>query len=219
MDFTTWRSADRPSLRRGFPTELCSPRLAVAVVVFGMIPRSERHRRGGAPTACTSRGRTQRLAGDSHPTAPLSEAMESAAGPSALREMWTCGPLLRQPTPRFGCSSIRGIHFRTPPRRPRSWIRSPADGTTVLESDDDDGTGTGGDATNESSLASAIAGRTLASGGVYYIRVGAFSESALVNPYRLLVVVTRSGAAEVEPNDTAQEPTRSKRLLTFVRDR
>ena len=78
------------------------------------------------------------------------------------------------------------------------------DGTTVLESDDDDGTGTGGDATNESSLASAIAGRTLVAGGRYYIRVQAFSESAVINPYRLLVVVTRAGVPEVEPNDGSQ---------------
>lgn len=77
-----------------------------------------------------------------------------------------------------------------------------ADGTTVIEGDDDDGTGNGGDATVESLTASAIAGRTLTTGGTYFIRVTALNN--VVNPYRLFVVVTTAAAvAEVDPNGAA----------------
>jgi hypothetical protein len=79
-----------------------------------------------------------------------------------------------------------------------------ADGTTVIENDDDDGTGNGGDGTVETGLASMIAGRTLTTGGTYFIRVQAFSATAIVNPYRLFVSLTNVAAtAEVEANDTA----------------
>jgi Bacterial pre-peptidase C-terminal domain len=79
-----------------------------------------------------------------------------------------------------------------------------ADGTTVIENDDDDGTGNGGDGTIETGLASIIAGRTLTAGGTYFIRVQAFSATGIVNPYRLFVSLTNVAAtAEVEANDTA----------------
>jgi hypothetical protein len=79
-----------------------------------------------------------------------------------------------------------------------------ADGTTVIENDDDDGTANGADGTIESGLASAIAGGTLTTGGTYYIRVRAFSATAIVSPYKLYVVVTQPSAApETEPNNTA----------------
>lgn len=79
-----------------------------------------------------------------------------------------------------------------------------ADGTTVIENDDDDGTGNGGDGTIETGLASMIAGRTLTTGGTYFIRVQAFSATGIVNPYRLFVSLTNVAAtAEVEANDTA----------------
>ncbi len=79
-----------------------------------------------------------------------------------------------------------------------------ADGTTVVENDDDDGTGNGGDGTIETGLASLIAGRTLTTGGTYFIRVQAFSATGIVNPYRLFVSLTNVAAtAEVEANDTA----------------
>ncbi len=79
-----------------------------------------------------------------------------------------------------------------------------ADGTTVIENDDDDGTGNGGDGTVETGLASMIGGRTLTTGGTYFIRVRAFSATAIVNPYRLFVAVSTTAAtAEVEPNNTA----------------
>jgi hypothetical protein len=79
-----------------------------------------------------------------------------------------------------------------------------ADGTTVIENDDDDGTGNGGDGTIETGLASLIAGRTLTAGGTYFIKVQAFSATGIVNPYRLFVSLTNVAAtAEVEANDTA----------------
>jgi hypothetical protein len=79
-----------------------------------------------------------------------------------------------------------------------------ADGTTVIENDDDDGTGNGGDGTIETGLASIIAGRTLTTGGTYFIRVQAFSATGIVNPYRLFVSLTNVAATpEVEANNTA----------------
>jgi hypothetical protein len=79
-----------------------------------------------------------------------------------------------------------------------------ADGTTVIENDDDDGTGNGGDGTIETGLASMIAGRTLTAGGTYFIRVQAFSATGIVNPYRLFVSLTNVAATpEVEANNTA----------------
>jgi hypothetical protein len=79
-----------------------------------------------------------------------------------------------------------------------------ADGTTVVENDDDDGTGNGGDGTIETGLSSIIAGATLTTDGTYFIRVQAFSATGIINPYRLFVSLTNVAAtAEVEANDTA----------------
>lgn len=83
------------------------------------------------------------------------------------------------------------------------------DGTTVLETDDDDGTGNGGDATTESGLASAIAGRALPGGDVY-IRVE--GKHGVLSPYHLfLTVTTASMSPEAEPNDT---PAIANRIVT-----
>ena len=88
-----------------------------------------------------------------------------------------------------------------------------ADGMTVIESDDDDGTGNGGDQTIEATVASLIGGRALTAGGTYFIRVTAFGSGAaatsgeapvIINPYRLFVILTNTAATpEVEANDTA----------------
>src|ERR1700754_826527 len=76
-----------------------------------------------------------------------------------------------------------------------------ADGTTVIENDDDDGTGNGGDGTVQNGNASLIAGRTLVTGGTYFIRVRGFNTDDVINPYRLFVVVTNvAPTAEVEAN-------------------
>src|SRR5436853_2392914 len=75
------------------------------------------------------------------------------------------------------------------------------DGVTPIETDDDDGTGTRCDASTESTVASAIAGRTLA-GGTYFLQVRAFGASDIIHPYRLFVVVTTTASADVEANNT-----------------
>src|SRR6266536_3528408 len=64
------------------------------------------------------------------------------------------------------------------------------DGTTVLETDDDDGIGNDCDATIESRQASAIAGRTLTAGGTYFLRVEAFGGASTISAYKLFVTGT-----------------------------
>jgi len=78
-----------------------------------------------------------------------------------------------------------------------------SDGTTVLETDDDDGIGNACGPTILSRQASAIAGKTLTAGGTYFLRVEAFGGATTISAYKLFVVVTTASAAEVEPNDTA----------------
>ena len=78
-----------------------------------------------------------------------------------------------------------------------------SDGSTVIENDDDDGLGNGCDGTVETRLASIIAGRTIPSAGTYYVRVQAFSATAIIDPYTLFVTVSStSGSSEAENNDT-----------------
>lgn len=69
-----------------------------------------------------------------------------------------------------------------------------ADGTTLIESDNDDGT-LGG-------LSSSIAGAVLPASGQYYLRVKHFSTTSQLRPYQLQLRV-QSGAptAEIEPNN------------------
>lgn len=77
-----------------------------------------------------------------------------------------------------------------------------ADGATLLERDDDDGTANGRDLTIESQAASVVAGLPLLSSGAYVLRVSAKSPAAQVSPYTLLIGLTRGSASEQEPNDT-----------------
>ena len=77
------------------------------------------------------------------------------------------------------------------------------DGTTLIEEDDDDGSGNGSDSVTESGFASTIAGRTLAAAGTYFLAVRGFGATSVINPYRLFVVVSTASSAEVEPNNTA----------------
>lgn len=74
-----------------------------------------------------------------------------------------------------------------------------SDGTTVIETDLDDG--------SLGTTSSTIAGATLASAGTYYLRITASTATALVAPYRLYVQ-TRSGVPtpETEPNNNAAPP-------------
>jgi hypothetical protein len=81
------------------------------------------------------------------------------------------------------------------------------DGVTLLEQDDNDGSGNGGDGVLESGAASAIAGKTLASAGTYFLRVAGATASDVIDPYRLLVIVTTASGAESEPNNTAATAT------------
>jgi Bacterial pre-peptidase C-terminal domain len=77
------------------------------------------------------------------------------------------------------------------------------DGTSLLEQDDDDGTGNGRDTSIESLDASLVAGLTLPTAGTYFARVQAKSPAATIEGYVLMVAVTSVGPeAEIEPNDT-----------------
>ena len=77
------------------------------------------------------------------------------------------------------------------------------DGTTVLETDDDDGLANGCDTTVENQFSSAIAGRPLATAGTYYLRVQDFDPGSTITPYTLEVVVTTASTPESESNNTA----------------
>src|SRR5262249_51277266 len=69
-----------------------------------------------------------------------------------------------------------------------------ADGTTVIETDDEDG--------SLASTASSIAGRALPADGTYYIRVTGSTAFTEVRPYDFYFRrQTAPGGAEVEPND------------------
>jgi hypothetical protein len=78
-----------------------------------------------------------------------------------------------------------------------------SDGTTQIEFDDDDANGNGCDGTNETGLASVIAGRTMTTAGDYLIKVNAFNmTTGVIDPYKLfLVVTTAAPTAESEPNN------------------
>ena len=77
------------------------------------------------------------------------------------------------------------------------------DQTTLIEADDDDGTGNGRDAATESTQSSVIAGTLLPGAGTYYLRLHEFNNDQILAPYRLYVVITTaSGVNEAEPNGT-----------------
>jgi hypothetical protein len=77
-------------------------------------------------------------------------------------------------------------------------------GTTIIEEDDDNGSGNGCDGTLETTLASAIAGRRLPNAGTYYLQVHEFEDGFVLSPYQLFVVVTTTEpTSEVEPNSNS----------------
>jgi Calx-beta domain/Bacterial pre-peptidase C-terminal domain len=84
-----------------------------------------------------------------------------------------------------------------------------ANGASVVEEDNDDGSGNGGDSTLDfdGDLASAIAGRTLPGTGVYYLRIKADSTDAILDPYKLFAVLTQSSSPELEPNSSPATAT------------
>ncbi len=73
----------------------------------------------------------------------------------------------------------------------------------LIEEDDDDGSGNGGDSVTESGFASTISGRTLAAAGTYTLAVEGFGPTSVIQPYRLFVVVSTGSTPEAEPNNTA----------------
>jgi len=77
------------------------------------------------------------------------------------------------------------------------------DGSSEIETDDDDGTGNGLDGTVESVRSSEIAGRLLPGAGTFFLKVEEFGNNDVLSPYRLYVVITTAaGASETEPNET-----------------
>jgi hypothetical protein len=81
------------------------------------------------------------------------------------------------------------------------------DGSTVLEQDDDDGTGNGRDVTVESLDASVIGGLALPSAGTYYVRVQARHPGEVISRYVLAIGrTTTAPLPEPEPNDDPQFP-------------
>ena len=83
-----------------------------------------------------------------------------------------------------------------------------SDGTTVLESDDDNG--------SFGAVSSSIAGTTIPASGTYYLRVDGSAEAAnQFLPYDLaLDVHSGEPAPEVEPNDQAAQPLGDDRLVS-----
>lgn len=80
------------------------------------------------------------------------------------------------------------------------------DGTTVIETDEDDGTGNGGDLTVESVLSSVIAGRQVASAGTYFLQVRE-SDTETIGRYSLSVVIASTATLEIEPNNNLASAT------------
>jgi hypothetical protein len=78
------------------------------------------------------------------------------------------------------------------------------DATSVLEQDDDDGTGNGMTNIITSNDASVIAGLRVDVGGTHYIRVRAKTPGSVLSPYVLMVGVTEGVNPEKEPNDTEE---------------
>lgn len=78
-----------------------------------------------------------------------------------------------------------------------------SDGTTLIEFDDDDGTGTGCDVSIETGLSSSIAGAELVAGGEYFIKINEFGLNSILDPYRLKLVVTTESSAYLLPSPSA----------------
>jgi hypothetical protein len=88
-----------------------------------------------------------------------------------------------------------------------------ADGISVIEEDDNDGSGNGSDSTTESGDASAVAGRALDTAGPYFIRVSPRVRNEHYMPYKLyLNLTTNAPLSETEPNDS---PLEANAILPF----
>jgi hypothetical protein len=96
----------------------------------------------------------------------------------------------------------------TPPPTSRDSLLTifKADGATIIEEDDNDGSGNGCDSTQESADASAIAGRTLVDGGTYFLRVQPSIRNEAYLSYQLFLnITTNPPLAESEPNNIPAE--------------
>ncbi|HBL29443.1 MAG TPA: hypothetical protein DD490_21635 [Acidobacteria bacterium] len=77
------------------------------------------------------------------------------------------------------------------------------DGITLIEQDEDDGTGNGGDLQVEATLASVIAGPKLSTSGTYYLQVKHWDGTAVISRYALHVaLITTNAVLEDGINDT-----------------
>ncbi len=175
---------------------------------------------GTTSVTCTSTGDSDRGGTPAPTITPEAEPNNTSATATALN-------LAAQPCAiAMGSLTIGDVDFYTftAPAGSKAWISTDTggaqnggatsrdtvmdliapDGTTVIENDDDDGNGNGCDGTSETALASIIGGRTLVAGGTYFIRVIEFNQDALLDPYKLFVVVTNTAATpEVEANNTS----------------
>jgi subtilisin-like proprotein convertase family protein len=97
-----------------------------------------------------------------------------------------------------------------------SVLRLYVNSAAVLEEDDDDGTGNGGDGVVETGLASVIAGRALFATGTHYLRVTESGGNETLDPYRLYAVLSNAThqEAEVEANGTIGS---ANRIIAFGR--
>lgn len=80
------------------------------------------------------------------------------------------------------------------------------DGTTLLEQDDDDGTGNGRTNVITSGNASVIANLPLPTAGTYFVRVSGKTPADVIAPYVLMVALSSGTQPEIEPNDLENTP-------------
>ncbi len=78
-----------------------------------------------------------------------------------------------------------------------------ANGTTVLETDDTDGTATGGSGTVVTHSALIAEAPLTTAGATYFLRVEDNAGTGVISPYQLFVQVTGGYHDEIEPNGTA----------------
>lgn len=85
------------------------------------------------------------------------------------------------------------------------------DGVTLIETDDDDGTGNGRDDSIESLDASLIANAVMPVAGTHYARVRAKDPAATLSGYSVLIAFSTSASVpELEPND---DPSQALNLI------
>ena len=188
-----------------------------------------------AGPSATARAELQALRAELQALTPAPAGLESAAAPEAEPNDTTASatPLDLASGRAFAAGAIAPVgdqdYYRfTAPAGARVWAyvdtggaTNPGatsrdsvltlygpDGSTLLEEDDDDGTGNGFDEQTETILSSVIAGRSLPAAGTYFLRVTHVIDSRVIDPYQIVVAVTTGAVApEAEPNDTTAAAT------------